>query len=70
MSKIKAGEVMSGNAEVIFDGCNLTIIISGDWKFLHYNVYTDDVIEKIKKTILKFFYFKKNYFSINYLKIN
>jgi hypothetical protein len=40
---------MSGNAEVVFDGRNSTIIISGEWKLLHYNVNTGAVIEKIKK---------------------
>ena len=49
MSSIQVCDVMSGNAEVVFDGRNSTIIISGEWKLLHYNVNTDAVIEKIKK---------------------
>ena len=49
MSSIGVCDVMSGNAEVVFDGRNSTIIISGEWKLLHYNVNTDAVIEKIKK---------------------
>ena len=40
---------MSGNAEVVFDGHNSTVVISGEWKLLHYNINTDAIIEKIKK---------------------